>query len=442
MCEQHGRGEGFHATMPPDAVVFPRDTGEVAFAVGACAEAGIAIVPFGAGSSLEGGVAALQGGLCIDLSRMDGIVAVHPEDLDCVVQAGVTRESLNSHLRDLGLFFPIDPGANATLGGMASTRASGTTAVRYGTMRDNVMALEVVLADGSIIRTGGRARKSAAGYDLTRLFVGAEGTLGIITSLTLRLHGRPEAEASAVCGFESLRGAVECVVQTMQLGVPMARIELLDAAQVRASNAYSGTTLAERSTLFFEFHGSPSAVREQAELVGMIAQQNGGGAFEWSDRVEERNALWKARHQSYYAAQSLRPGCALMVTDVCVPISSLAECIVDTQADIARSDLTAPIVGHVGDGNFHVMITVDPADEREIAAVHAFNDRLVDRALAMEGTCTGEHGIGMGKREKLVAEAGSLGVAAMAAIKSALDPAGIFNPGKIFLPSPGGGPQQ
>ena len=430
---QHARGEGFHAPMPPDAVVFAQSAEEVAFAVRTCAEHRMPVVAFGAGSSLEGGVVAPEGGLCIDLSQMDRIVAIHADDLDCVVEAGVTREALNAQLRDLGLFFPIDPGANATLGGMAATRASGTTAVRYGTMRDNVLALQVVLADGRIIETAGRARKSSAGYDLTRLFVGSEGTLGIITAITLRLHGRPEAEAAAVCGFASLQGAVDCVVQTMQLGVPMARIELLDAAQVRACNAYSGTALDEQPTLFFEFHGSEASVREQAEMVGMLAAENGGGDFAWSTRTEERNTLWTARHHAYFAAQALRPGCSLMVTDVCVPISRLADCIVATHEDIDRLGLTAPIVGHVGDGNFHVMITVDPDDREEIAQVHAFNDRLVDRALAMEGTCTGEHGIGLGKREKLVDEMGEDGVKVMASIKAALDPAGILNPGKIFV---------
>ena len=422
---QHGRGEGFHAAMLPDAVVFPADVEEVAFAVRTCAEHRIPVIAFGAGSSLEGGVS-------INLSQMDRILAIHPGDLDCVVEAGVTREALNAQLRDLGLFFPIDPGANATLGGMAATRASGTTAVRYGTMRDNILSLQVVLSDGRVIQTSGRARKSSAGYDLTRLFIGSEGTLGIITAITLKLHGRPEAEAAAVCGFATLQGAVDCVVQTMQLGVPMARIELLDAAMVRACNAYSGTELAEQPTLFFEFHGSDAAVREQAELVGMLAVEHGGGDFAWSTRTEERNTLWTARHHAYFAAQALRPGCALMVTDVCVPISRLADCIVATQADIDDSGLTAPIVGHVGDGNFHVMITVDPNDPVEIAHVHAFNDRLVDRALGMEGTCTGEHGIGLGKREKLIDELGDDAVGVMAAIKAALDPTGILNPGKIF----------
>ena len=430
---QHATGEGFHAAMPPHAVVFAQSTEEVAFAVRICAEHRVPVVAFGAGSSLEGGVVAAEGGVCINLSQMDRIVAVHADDLDCVVEAGVTREALNAQLRDLGLFFPIDPGANATLGGMAATRASGTTAVRYGTMRDNVLALEVVLADGRIIQTSGRARKSSAGYDLTRLFVGSEGTLGIVTAITLKLHGRPEAEAAAVCGFASLQGAVECVVQTMQLGVPMARIELLDAAQVRACNAYSGTALEERPTLFFEFHGSEASVSEQAETVGMLAAENGGGDFAWSTRPEERNTLWTARHHAYFAAQALRPGCSLMVTDVCVPISRLADCIVATHEDIDQMGLTAPIVGHVGDGNFHVMITVDPDNPEEIEQVHAFNDRLVDRALAMAGTCTGEHGIGLGKREKLVDELGEDTVKVMASIKAALDPAGILNPGKIFV---------
>lgn len=433
--ETHGRGEGFHADMPPHAVAFPLTTEEVAAAVRLCHAHGVPVIPFGAGTSLEGGVAAPLGGLCLDLSRMDRIGAVNAGDLDCVIQAGVTREALNAHLRDLGLFFPIDPGANATLGGMAATRASGTTAVRYGTMRDNVLSLEVVLADGSIIQTAARARKSSAGYDLTRMFLGSEGTLGVITGVTLKLYGRPESEAAAICAFDDLQGAVDCVIDTMQMGVQVARVELMDSMQVRACNAFSNTALAETPTLVFEFHGSEAGVKEQAETVREIVAANGGRDFVWTARLEDRNDLWKARHNAYYAAQALRPGSSLMVTDVCVPISRLADCILETHADIAQAELIAPIVGHVGDGNFHVMFTVDPNSEAEIALVHSLNDRLVDRALRMEGTCTGEHGIGLGKRDKLVKEMGERAVQAMASLKAALDPKGIMNPGKIFAPA-------
>jgi D-lactate dehydrogenase (cytochrome) len=428
----HGRGEAFHPDMLPDAVAFPANTGEVVEIVRICAAHGIPVVPFGAGTSLEGNVAAVHGGLSLDFTGMNRVVAVHPADLDCVVEPGVTREQLNDELRDQGLFFPIDPGANATIGGMCATRASGTNAVRYGTMRDNVLWLEVVLADGRVVRTGRRARKSAAGYDLTRLFIGSEGTLGVITAIGLRLHGRPEASAVATCGFDRLEGAVETVVQTMQIGVPVARMELLDTLQVVAVNRYSHTSLPERPTLMFEFHGSEAGVREQSATVQELALANGGTGFEWATVTEERNALWKARHDAYFAAQSLRPGSKLVVTDVCVPISTLPACIAATHEDISRTGLVAPIVGHVGDGNFHVMISVDPNDADEIAAVRAFNDRLVDRALALDGTCTGEHGIGLGKQGKLIAEFGEDGVDLMRSIKRAVDPHGLFNPGKIF----------
>ncbi len=430
----HGRGEGFHAVQAPDAVVFPRSTEEVAEIVRACGRRGVPVIAYGAGTSLEGGVTAPHGGVCIDLSGMDAIVEVRPEDLDCTVQAGVTREALNSYLRDLGLFFPIDPGANATLGGMSATRASGTTAVRYGTMRDNVLSLEVVLGDGSVIRTATRARKSSAGYDLTRLFVGSEGTLGIITEVTLRLFGRPETEAAAICSFESLSDAVNCVIGVMQLGVQVARVELMDAAQVRACNAYSHTNLREAPTLFFEFHGAEGVVADQAETVRAIVADHGGGDFDWATLPEARNTLWKARHNAYHAAQALRPGSSLLVTDVCVPISRLADCIVATHADIEAAGVIAPIVGHVGDGNFHVMFTVDPDSAAEIELVHRLNDQLVDRALQMGGTCTGEHGIGVGKREKLVAELGQEAVDLMAVIKAALDPQNLLNPDKVLLP--------
>ena len=431
----HGQGEAFHAAMPPDLVAFARSTDEVSAIVSACAAHGVPVIAFGAGTSLEGGVTAPRGGVCIDLSQMNQILSVNQADLDCTVQAGVTREDLNVHLRDYGLFFPIDPGANATLGGMASTRASGTTTVRYGTMRENVMSVRVVLADGRVIRTAGRARKSSAGYDLTRLFVGSEGTLGIITEVSLRLAGIPETTLAAVCPFETLGGAVDAVIETMQFGVTVARIEFLDAVQIRACNAYSDTGLAETPTLFFEFHGTARAVEDQVATVSEIVARNGGGALQQALAPEDRSRLWRARHNAYHAAQALRPGTSLVVTDVCVPISALADCVVATNADIEAAGMIAPIVGHVGDGNFHVMFTVDPDDAAEIARVRALNDRLVDRALLAGGTCTGEHGIGIGKREKLISELGDDVVDVMAMIKHALDPANILNPEKIFLPA-------
>ena len=428
----HGRGEAFHAPMPPDAVVFAESTEEVQAVLRASARHGMPVVPFGAGTSLEGGVAAARGGVSINLAGMNRVLDVSSEDLDCAVEAGVTREQLNLHLRDLGLSFPIDPGANATIGGMAATRASGTTAMRYGTMRENILWLTVVLPDGEVVRTARRARKSSAGYDLTRLFVGSEGTLGVITEVGLRLHGIPEAVAAATCGFDTLGGAADCVIETLQLGVPVARAELMDAAMVRACNAYSRTDLAERPTLLFEFHGTPAAVAEQAETVSAIAAAHGGSFFRWATRAEDRAALWRARHDAYHAAQALVPGSALVVTDVCVPISRLADCIVETHADLTASGVAAPIVGHVGDGNFHIFFPVLHGDPAGIAAVRALNDRLVARALAMGGTCTGEHGIGLGKQGKLVDELGEGAVALMRGLKRAIDPAGLMNPGKIF----------
>lgn len=428
----HGHGEAFHPDLPPDAVVYPRSTAEVQAITRICAEHRIPIIPFGAGTSLEGNVAAPHGGVSLDLTQMDAVLEVHAADMDCTVQPGVTREALNAHLRDSGLFFPIDPGANASIGGMVATRASGTTAVRYGTMRDNVLWLSIVLADGTLFRTARRARKSSAGYDLTRLFTGSEGTLGIITEIGLRLHGQPEHVAAASCAFPDLGGAVQTVVETLQMGVPVARIELLDEVQVRACNAYSRTCLAEAPTLLFEFHGSEAGVREQTETVRMLAMANGGGQFEWAALAEDRSRLWAARHKAYSAAQALRPGSQLVVTDVCVPISRLTECIVETHADIAAAGLVAPIVGHVGDGNFHVFFTVDPHSPAEVAQIAAMNDRLVSRALAMDGTCTGEHGIGLGKQSKLLDELGEDAVALMRRLKLACDPAGILNPGKIF----------
>ena len=431
--EQHGRGEAFDASYPPDAVVWPESTEEVATIVRACAGAGVPVIPFGAGTSLEGHVTAPQGGISVDLSRMNKILAVNAEDADCVVQPGVTREDLNSWLRDTGFYFPVDPGANATIGGMVSTRASGTTTVMYGAMAQNVMALEVVLPNGEVIRCGTRARKSAAGYDLVRLFTGAEGTLGIITEITLRIRGHPEEIASATCSFPTLRGAVDTVTELLQSGAPMARMEFLDEVQIRACNQHSKLALDELPTLFLEFHGTAAGVAEQAARAQDIAAGNGGRDFAWATRPEDRTQLWKARHSAYFAALALRPGAAAVVADVCVPISALAEAVATARADIDREGLLAPIVGHVGDGNFHVLFLLDPADAGERARMDRVYDAMVERANAAGGTCTGEHGIGLGKREKLVAEFGSGTVAMMRALKHAWDPKGIMNPGKIFL---------
>jgi D-lactate dehydrogenase (cytochrome) len=431
ILEQHGSSESHFEAMVPDAVVFAEDTDDVVALVNLCSEAGVPIVPFGAGTSIEGNAAAPRGGVSLDLTRMDAILAVNAGDFDCVVQPGVRREQLNEYLRDQGLFFPIDPGANAPIGGMASTRASGTNAVRYGTMRDAVMGLEVVTPQGQVIRTARRARKSAAGYDLTRLYVGSEGTLGIITGITLRLHPIPEAISSAVCSFDTLEGAVDTVVQSIQCGVPLARVEILDALQMRAVNRWSKLDYPEAPTLFFEFHGSQAYVDEQVETVKGLAEANSGGEFAWSNRPEERSKLWRARHEAYYAAVNLREGAVGWATDVCVPMSRLAECIGETHKDLAKASMPATILGHVGDGNFHVVFSVDPNAPEEMREVEAINARLVERALAMDGTCTGEHGIGLGKQEWLVAELGDA-VDTMRAIKRALDPANILNPGKIF----------
>ncbi len=434
--EQHGRGEAFRPCLPPDAVLFATSTAEVALAVELCAAHRLPVIPFGVGTSLEGHVAAPRGGLSIDLSGMNRILETNAEDQDVLVEAGVTRKQLNAHLRDLGLFFPIDPGADATIGGMAATRASGTNAVRYGTMREAVLGLTVVLADGRVIRTGGRARKSAAGYDLTRLFVGSEGTLGVITEVRLRLHPLPEAISAAVCTFPDVEAAVRTVIQTIQAGIPVARIELLDALQMEACIRYSRLEGFEAApTLFLEFHGSEAAVAEQAGAVGAFAREEGGSAFRWATATEERNRLWQARHDAYYAALALRPGAKGWATDVCVPISRLAECIEETRRDLAESGVIAPIVGHVGDGNFHLLLLVDPNDPHEIARAQAVNERLVHRALAMGGTVTGEHGVGMGKIASLEKEHGEA-VAVMAALKRALDPLGIMNPGKLFAEPP------
>lgn len=428
--EQHGKDESYHAVHAPDAVAFAHTTEEVSAIVKACARHKSPVIPFGTGTSLEGHVAALHGGVCIDLSQMNQVLQLNAEDLDVTVEPGVTRKQLNAHLKDSGLFFPIDPGADASIGGMTATRASGTNAVRYGTMRENVLGLTVVLADGRIIRTGGRARKSAAGYDLTRLFVGSEGTLGVITGITLRLYGIPEAMSAAVASFSTIEDAVNTVIQTIQTGIPVARIELLDDVQIDAVNRYSKLDFPLQSTLFFEFHGTPAGVTEQAEMVRAIADEHGGSAFRWANKPEERNRLWQARHDAYPAAKALRPGAKGWATDVCVPISRLAECISETKQDIRRSSLLAPIVGHVGDGNFHLAFIIDPDNSSEMTEAQRINERMVMRALALGGTCTGEHGIGYGKLDFLTAEHGEA-VAVMRQLKLALDPDNIMNPGKV-----------
>lgn len=427
----HGRDESYHPNRDPDAVAFVRSTEEVSQVVQICARHRVPIVPFGAGTSLEGHVVAIQGGLSIDMMQMNNVLNVNAEDLDCTVQAGVTRKQLNAHLRDTGLFFPIDPGADASLGGMSATRASGTNAVRYGTMRENVLALTVVMPDGRIVKTARRARKSAAGYDLTRLFVGSEGTLGVITEVSVRLYGIPDAISAASCYFESVQGAVDAVIQTIQLGIPVARIEFADEVQIDATNRHFDMDHPVKPTLWLEFHGTAAGVKEQAEMVQEIASDNGGGGFRWTTNEEERNKLWHARHNAAYSAAALRPGSKFWATDVCVPISRLAECIVETKKELDASFLPAPIVGHVGDGNFHIGYVVDPNDADEIDRAHAHNERMVLRAIAMEGTCTGEHGIGRGKIHFMEAEHGDA-VAVMRSIKNALDPTGILNPGKVL----------
>ncbi|WP_295006611.1 FAD-linked oxidase C-terminal domain-containing protein [uncultured Dechloromonas sp.] len=431
---QHGRDESVHAPQPPDAVVMAESTDEVAAVVRLCAEHGVPVIPYGVGSSVEGHVLAPQGGISLDLSGMNAVLAIHAEDGDAVVQAGVTRKQLNDALKGTGLFFPIDPGADATLGGMAATRASGTNAVRYGTMKDNVLATTAVLADGRVTKTGGRARKSSAGYDLTRLLVGSEGTLGVMTELTVKLYPIPEAISAAVCTFPSIEAAVQTVIQTIQLGVPVARIELLDALSLKAINLFSKTTLAEAPTLFFEFHGSPAGVEEQAQTVQAIADELGGTDFAWATRPEDRSRLWQARHDAYFACLQLKPGCRSFPTDVCVPISRLAECIAETQADIAQVSIPIALFGHVGDGNFHLVVLVDTDNAREMEEAAWISQRVVERAIAMEGTCTGEHGIGLGKRKYLPLEHGEVAVDVMRVIKQALDPRNLLNPGKILPP--------
>ncbi len=429
----HGQSESYFPVTPPDAVAYPQSTEEVAQILRICSEHNCPVVAWGAGTSLEAQSLATQGGLVVDFSRMNQVVEIRAEDMDCTVQPGITRETLNTDLRATGLFFPVDPGANATLGGMASTRASGTTAVRYGTMRDNVLGLEVVLADGRIIRTGTRARKTAAGYDLTGLFVGAEGTLGLITEMDLRLQGTPEAVSSGVCAFETLSGAVDAVMETIQMGIPMARIEFCDAATVAAFNAYAGETMPELPHLMIEFHGSDAGVAEQAERFGEIANEYGSSDFRWAVKEEERRALWAMRHNGYYAILASRRGAKAVVTDICVPISKLAEAFEETQADIAASNIPGPILGHVGDGNFHAILLLDPDRPEDLAEAKALSHRMVERALRLGGTSTGEHGIGSGKLDYMEAEHGEAWQV-MGEIKRAMDPDNILNPGKMVPP--------
>ncbi len=429
--EQHGKDESAHPITPPDAVAFPTSTAEVAEIARLCARDGVPMIAFGVGTSVEGHVLAIHGGVCLDLSRMNRVLAVHVDDLDARVEAGVTRKQLNRHLHGSGLFFPIDPGADATIGGMAATRASGTNAVRYGTMRENVLGLTVVLADGRVIHTGGRARKSSAGYDLTRLFVGSEGTLGIITEITLRLHPQPEAVSAAVCAFPTVDAAVRAVIQTIQLGVPIARCELLDTLTVQAVNRYSKLSLREAPMLFTEFHGTPAGVEEQARTVQEIAKELGGMDFEWATQQEDRNRLWQARHDAYLACRQVRPGSRAFTTDVCVPISRLAECIAATNEDITRASMPVALFGHVGDGNFHLVIPVDETRPADLEEAEAINRRVVSRALEMGGTCTGEHGVGIGKLDYLDAEHGDA-MSVMRSLKEALDPRNLLNPGKVI----------
>lgn len=430
VLDLHGQNESYFAVTPPDAVVFAQSTEDVATAVKICADHDCPIIAWGTGTSLEGHALAFQGGVSLDLMNMDKVLAVNSDDMDVVVQPGVTREALNEELRATGLFFPIDPGANASLGGMTATRASGTTAVRYGTMKDNVLALEVVLADGRIIRTGTRARKSSAGYDLTRLFVGSEGTLGIITEITLKLQGQPESIASAVCEFDDMETAVQTVINTIQMGIPMARIEFVDDISIRGFNMHDGTSFPEKPHLFIEFHGSQDGVKEQSENFGEIVEDMGGANFKWSNSTEERNELWRMRHQSYFAMKSLRPGCNALTTDVCVPISKLAECIIETRKDLDELGLIAPMVGHVGDGNFHSAVLVEPGNEEELKAAQDVAHRMNKRALELGGTVTGEHGVGRGKMKYMAEEHGeALGL--MRDIKRSFDPQNILNPGKI-----------
>ena len=429
--EQHANTMTWIAAEPPDAVVYPQSAEDVQRIVRLCAGYNVPVIPFGTGTSFEGHVNAPFGGVCIDLKDMNRVLAVHSKDFDCVVEPGVTRKQLNEYIRDQGLLFSVDPGADASLGGMASTRASGTTAVRYGTMKDNVVALKVVLPNGELMSTSRRARKSSAGYDLTRLIVGAEGTLGVIVELTLKLHGIPEDIASGICRFPSIQTCCDVAITAIQAGIPIARVELLDEMQVRVCNVHSKLNMPEQPTLFLEFHGSSASVAEQSERFGEIAREFGGGAFEWTTKPEDRTRLWQARHDVFWALRSFRAGAKVVVTDVCVPISRLAECVMETKRDIERSGIIAPIVGHVGDGNFHASVLVMMEDAEEVAAAKAFVERVAERSLVMGGTCTGEHGIGEGKKHFLEPEHGAAAVGIMRAIKGAIDPNNIMNPGKI-----------
>ena len=430
--EQHGRDEGSLQAPPPSAVVFAESTQDVADAVKLASQYDVPVIPYGAGSSLEGHLLAIQGGISLDVSRMNQVLSINADDLTVTVQPGITRKQLNEAIKDTGLFFPIDPGADASIGGMTATRASGTNAVRYGTMRENVLALEVVTANGDVIRTGTRAKKSAAGYDLTRLLIGSEGTLGIFTEISVRLYPLPEAVSAAICSFPSIDAAVQTVIQTIQLGVPIARVELIDVNSVRMVNAHSKLSLREEPMLLMEFHGSPSGVKEQAETVQMLATEHGGKAFEWATTPEERTRLWTARHNAYFAAVQSRPGCRAISTDTCVPISRLADALLDSVKEADESGIPYFLVGHVGDGNFHFGYLIDPNIPQERVTAEALNHRLVERTLQLGGTCTGEHGIGVHKMGFLVDEAGAGSVDMMRAIKQALDPKNILNPGKIF----------
>jgi D-lactate dehydrogenase (cytochrome) len=431
--EQHGRDESSFTMPPPDAVVFAESTADVVDAVNICAQYGVPVIPFGVGSSLEGHLLAVRGGISLDVSRMNQVLAIHAEDLTVTVQPGVTRKALNEAIKHTGLFFPIDPGADASLGGMAATRASGTNAVRYGTMRENVLALEVVTASGEVIRTGTRAKKSSAGYDLTRLMVGSEGTLGVMTEITLKIYPLPEAISAAVCSFPSIEAAVRTTIQIIQMGIPIARVELIDANTVRMLNKYSKLSLHEGAMLLMEFHGSPASVKEQSEVVQEISAEHAGEAFEWATTPEERTRLWTARHNAYFAGVQSRPGCKVISTDTCVPISRLADCLLDSVAEADASGIPYFLVGHVGDGNFHFGYLLDPNNPTERETAEALNHKLVMRALSLEGTCSGEHGVGLHKMAFLIAETGAGAVSMMRAIKQALDPQNIMNPGKIFL---------
>jgi D-lactate dehydrogenase (cytochrome) len=429
--EHHGKDESYFPYAIPDAVVFPTSTEEVRDVVNICRRHRVPMIPFGVGTSLEGHILAVEGGVSIDLSRMNKVIAVHESDLDAVVQAGVTRKQLNEYIKHTGLFFPVDPGADATIGGMAATRASGTNAVRYGTMRENVLSLKVVLSDGRVIQTSRRAKKSAAGYDLTRLFVGSEGTLGIITEATVKLYPVQEAMSAAVCAFDSVDGCTNTVIQTIQAGIPIARCDIVCDQTVAAINKFKKTAYTEKPTVFFEFHGTKASVVEQAEVVQAIARENGGMDFQWATKPEERTQLWQARHDAYFACLQIRHGSRAVSTDVCVPISRLAECVHETMEDVKGYIAPVPLLGHIGDGNFHLIFLVDPKKPEEIELAKQFNKRLVERALAMEGTCTGEHGIGLGKMGSLRKELGDDVIDVMRDIKRVFDPENLMNPGKV-----------